>query len=80
MTVTTETKVAEIKAKIAGVDAETLDTLNEIDLKVRTGYTLADAIREGCDSTEQSKGWGDGVTNACALTSGLMAARARSYV
>jgi hypothetical protein len=42
-------------------------------------YTLADAIREGSSVTTQAYAWGDG-ENACALTAGVIAARARGFI
>jgi hypothetical protein len=53
----------------------------EIELGVLTeGYTLADAIREGSQVSDQKiGGWGDG-KNACALTAAYMAAKARDLV
>lgn len=54
-------------------------TIDEIGMSVYTGYTLADAIREGSTVSEQEYGWGDGV-RACALTSAVIAAKARGYV
>jgi hypothetical protein len=54
--------------------------LSEIDMRVRTGYTLADAMREGSTVSEQKIGnWGDGET-ACALTAATIAAKARGYI
>ena len=41
--------------------------IDEIGLQVLTGYTLADAIREGSKVSEQAYAWGTGDT-ACALT------------
>jgi hypothetical protein len=49
-----------------------------IEEKVVTGYTLADAIREGSSVTTQEYGWGHG-ENACALSAGCIAAKARGY-
>jgi hypothetical protein len=54
-------------------------TINEIGMSVLTGYTLADAIREGSSVSEQSYDWGNGAT-ACALTAAVIAAKARGYV
>jgi len=54
-------------------------TIDEIGMSVYTGYTLADAIREGSTVSTQEYGWGDGAT-ACALTSAVIAAKARGYV
>lgn len=43
-------------------------------------YTLADAIREGSKVTEHNQlGWGDG-ENACAMSAGVIAARARGFL
>lgn len=53
--------------------------IDEIGMKVATEYTLADAIREGCKVSNQAVGWGNG-ENACALTSAVIAAKARGYV
>lgn len=62
------------------LDEDTKRMLGEIDMRVRTGYTLADAMREGSTVTEQKiGGWGDGET-ACALTAATVAAKARGYV
>lgn len=62
------------------LDEETKAMLGEIDMRVRTGYTLADAMREGSTVTTQKiGGWGDGET-ACALTAATVAAKARGYV
>ncbi len=52
--------------------------IDEIGLDVTTSYTLADAIREGCKVSDQALGWGNG-ENACALTSAVIAAKARGY-
>lgn len=75
-------KVNELRTNLAtgaGLDAETMADLAAIDLKVSTGYTLADAIREGSTVSDQAFTWGDGET-ACALTAAVMAARARGYI
>jgi hypothetical protein len=54
-------------------------TIDEIGMSVYTGYTLADAIREGSSVSEQAYDWGNGET-ACALTAAVIAASARGYV
>lgn len=61
-------KVEELKA-----------TLGEIEMKVMTEYTLADAIREGSSVTTQEYGWGNGET-ACALTAAVISAKSRGYL
>ena len=53
--------------------------LGQVELEVLTTYTLADAIREGCQVTEQEYGWGDGAT-ACAFTAAAVAARSRGFM
>ncbi|AXH68811.1 hypothetical protein SEA_COMRADE_105 [Streptomyces phage Comrade] len=54
-------------------------TIDEIGMSVYTGYTLADAIREGSSVSEKERGWGDGAT-ACALTAAVIGAKSRGYV
>jgi predicted GTPase len=55
-------------------------TIDEIGMSVYTGYTLADAIREGSKVSEQEVGgWGNGA-RACALTAAVISASARGYV
>lgn len=58
---------------------ELKDTIDEIGMSVYTGYTLADAIREGSKVSDQSYDWGNGET-ACALTAAVISAAARGYV
>lgn len=53
--------------------------LGEIEMEVTTSYTLADAIREGCQVSEQAYNWGDGAT-ACAMTAAVVAARSRGFM
>lgn len=69
--ITIDEKIESMKEELKGVE-----------LKVLTeGYTLADAIREGDDSTGQEfGGFGDGVTVACALTSAYLTAKARGVI
>lgn len=62
------------------LDEDTKAMLAEIDMRVRTGYTLADAMREGSTVSKQEiGGWGEGDT-ACALTAATIAAKARGYI
>lgn len=76
-------KAAELRSNIADqmdLDEDTRKMLGEIDMRVRTGYTLADAMREGSTVSKQKiGGWGDG-EQACALTAATIAAKARGYV
>lgn len=81
-TMTTE-RTSEVKApaKTKVDPTEQLKAeLGEIELEVTTGYTLADAIREGSSVTKQAVGsWGTGET-ACALSAALISAKARGYI
>jgi hypothetical protein len=54
------------------------ESLAEIEEKVVTGYTLADAMREGSTVSEQEYNWGSG-ERACALSAATIAATARGY-
>lgn len=67
-----EPKVNELQEKL---EAE----LGEIEMGVLTeGYTLADAIREGCGVTEQHSGWFSTTgEKACALSAAYIAIQAR---
>lgn len=58
--------------------ADEIAELAAIETKVLTGYTLADAIREGATVTDQARGWGAN-GQACALTAAALAAKARGY-
>lgn len=58
---------------------ELKEVIDEIGMSVYTGYTLADAIREGSSVSKQAYDWGNGET-ACALTAAVIAASARGYV
>lgn len=67
-----ESKVVELQENLAA-------ELGEIEMGVLTqGYTLADAIREGCGVTDQASGWysNDG-EQACALSAAYIAIQAR---
>jgi hypothetical protein len=73
-----ETKAVELRHLI-GIDPETEKELSDIETKVTTKYSLADAIREGCLVTKPAQGWGTGET-ACALSAAYIAAKARGFV
>lgn len=66
--------------ELTGIDEQTLNELGQIELKVATAYTLADAIREGSGKTSQSYNWGDGEAQACALTAAMVSARDRGFM
>jgi len=54
--------------------------LAEIEEKVVTGYTLADAIREGARVSSKLEGSFLRDDSSCALGAGWIAAKARGYV
>jgi hypothetical protein len=53
--------------------------LAAIETVVLTGYTLADAIREGASVTAQARNKFGTTGEACALTAAAIAAKARGY-
>lgn len=50
------------------IPADLVREMGDTELKVATGLTLADAMRQSIDKVPQVQGWGDGVSGACALT------------
>jgi hypothetical protein len=64
-----------------GID-ELRKSIDEIGLGVMTsGYSLADAIREGASVTDQKVGgWSDTDGSVCALSGAYIAAKARGLV
>lgn len=67
-----------------GTDIEPVERLRaelgEIELKVTTGYTLADAIREGAGVTDKLEGDWVRSGSSCSLGAAWIAAKARGYV
>lgn len=59
---------AKLEAEMAGAE-----------MQIVTGYSLADAIREGSTVSTQEYGWGCGTT-ACAMTAAVIAARSHGYL
>lgn len=55
------------------------DVLAQIEERVVTGYTLADAMREGSTVTKQAHGSFGGGGEACALSAAAIAATTRGY-
>lgn len=55
------------------------DPITEIEFNNVIGFKLSDAIREGCKSTTQAYGWGDGVETGCALTAARVAIESMGY-
>lgn len=75
-----QTDIAPVLALREKLGADLEQELGEIELKVTTGYTLADAIREGAGVTDQKiGGWIQG-GESCALGAAWIAAKARGYV
>jgi hypothetical protein len=54
--------------------------LGEIEMKVTTSYTLADAIREGAGVTDKVEGTFIRDGESCALGAAWIAGRARGYL
>lgn len=73
------TQVPGYKALKEELDAGLLDSLYEIEENVVTGYTLADAIREGSRHTEQAIGTyvNEANNEVCALSAAALAVQAR---
>lgn len=65
-------------------DLEPIRKLREelalVEEKVVTGYTLADAIREGARVTEKLEGGFIQDNTSCALGAGWIAAKARGFI
>lgn len=55
------------------------EELRETELKVLTGFTLADAIREGSSVTDKAEGHFVSNHEACALGAAYISAKARGY-
>src|SRR5690349_7708028 len=71
---------AELLKTRQGLDEETAARLGEIDMKVRTSYTLADAMREGSAVSEQAYTWTQEDGSMCALSAAVVSARSRGYL
>lgn len=78
MTQTLSSEASYVEEKYAPAIEALRADLAQIEEKVVTGYTVADAIREGCTVSTQAYNWGQGST-ACALGAGTLAAQARGY-
>ena len=71
--------MSKIDEKAAELNEILKRELGEIELNTME-YSLADAIREGSMVSEHDQnGWGNGQT-ACAMTAGVIAAKARGYL
>jgi acyl-CoA thioesterase len=60
--------------------ADQIEELRAVEMSILTGYTLADAIREGASVTDQAHNTFGGSGRACALSAAAIAAQARGYV
>jgi hypothetical protein len=76
-TTTTETTTTEVVHPAIDALRQQIDA---IGLGVLTGYTLADAMREGSTVTDQKVGgWVDS-GSSCAIGAAFLAAKARGFV
>lgn len=80
-TTTTETTTTTTPAEVEHPAIAALrQQIDVIGLGVLTGYTLADAMREGSTVTGQKVGgWVDS-DNACGIGAAYLAAKARGFV
>lgn len=69
MLITEHPAIEQIKADLA-----------EIEETVVMGYTLADAMREGSQHTEQARTWLGESGSVCALSAAFLSAKARGRV
>lgn len=75
-----QTEIAPVLALREKLGTELEQELGEIELKVATSYTLADAIREGCSVTDKLEGGFIHSGQSCALGAAWIAGKARGYV
>lgn len=54
--------------------------IDEVETVTLTRFTLADAIRLGSTVSGQAYNWTDADNNMCALSSAVVAAKARGYM
>jgi len=70
--------MTKVDEKAAELSEQLKAELGEIDFRVTTGYTLADAMREGSSVTDQAVGaWGYEDGSMCALSAAVVAGVAR---
>lgn len=71
--------MTKLDEKALELSEELKNELGEIEVRA-TGYSLADAIREGSMVTDHNNsGWGDG-DSVCALSAAVIAARSKGYL
>lgn len=75
-----QTDIAPVLALREKLSLELEQELGEIELKVTTGYTLADAIREGAGVTNKLSGSFIRNGESCALGAAWIAAKARGFL
>lgn len=74
------TTTTDAPAKVPDVDEHpAIAELRGIEIAVLTGYTLADAIREGASVTSQKVGGWVDPRSSCAIGAAYLAARARGF-
>ena len=75
-----QTDIAPVLALREKLGSQLEQELGEIELKVTTSYTLADAIREGAGVTDKlERGFIQG-NQSCALGAAWIAAKARGFL
>ena len=74
------TDIAPVLALREKLGSEIEQELGEIELKVTTSYSLADAIREGCSVTGKLEGNFVANGESCALGAAYIAGKARGYI
>lgn len=65
--------------KISDIEVQMVNDLNDIEVAVITGYTLADAMRDGTGTLVHVPQGGDGVSTGCALTIGIKTIKDKGY-
>lgn len=75
-----QTDIAPVLALREKLGSELEQELGEIELKVTTNYTLADAIREGAGVSGKLEGGFIQNGESCALGAAWIAGKARGYL
>lgn len=68
-----------IEKQVEQLREQLVDAEGAAELK-RMNYRLSDAIREGATVSGQAYDWTDEEGNMCAMSAGVVAARARGYM
>ena len=56
------------------------DATTEVEQLERLNYRLSDAIREGCQVSDQAYDWATTDGSLCAMSAAVVAAKARNYL